>query len=50
MNRMDDVVEILKNEYGIETVAELQDAILKLGSIDISPFCGEIPKKEERAS
>lgn len=45
-----DVVVILKSEYGIETQEQLQEAIRKLGFIDISPFCAEISNVKERAS
>lgn len=32
--------EILKTEYGITTMKELDAAIKKLGFLDIFPFCG----------
>lgn len=44
------LVEILKTEYGIETREQLQAAMKNLGKIDITPFCGERPKKEGVAS
>lgn len=50
MNRAPGVVEILKIEYGIETLAQLQEAISKLGLIDLSPFCADIQKEKEKAS
>ena len=34
-----EVVEILKNEYGITTEKELDTAIERVGVLDISPFC-----------
>jgi hypothetical protein len=37
-----DIVQILKDEYGIRTMAELDAAIAKIQAIDISPFCGVI--------
>lgn len=40
------VIEILKNEYGIESAAQLQQAIENLGFLDLAPFCAELPKKE----
>lgn len=45
MERTDDVVGILEEEYGIKSMAELNAAIARLGFIDLSPFCGEIPKQ-----
>lgn len=50
MSRAPGVVEILKTEYGIETLAQLQEAISKLGLIDLSPFCADIPKEKEKSS
>jgi len=43
------IVEILKTEYGIETMEQLQEAILKLGLIDISTFCSTPPIRKESA-
>lgn len=39
-----DVVEILKSEYGIETLAQLERAIKKMDALDISTFCTK-PKR-----
>ena len=50
MNKATGVVEILKTEYGIESLAQLQDAISKLGLIDLSPVCADIQKEKEKAS
>lgn len=50
MDRMEAVAEILKKEYGISTAGELQAALLKLETIDVSLFCAEMPKKKEKAS
>lgn len=33
---------VLENEFGIKTNEDLDRAIEKLGTIDLSPFCGEI--------
>lgn len=38
-------IQILKNEYGISTVAELNEALKALGHIDISIFCSERTKR-----
>ena len=37
--RIQNMVEILKNEFGIETMEELQKAIDNLKPLDISVFC-----------
>lgn len=34
-----EAVKILKTEYGIANIIELEKAIKELGAIDISPFC-----------
>lgn len=41
MNKPNEAVEILKTEYGITTMKELDAAIRKIGFLDISPFCSE---------
>lgn len=46
MSRRSDLAEILKSEYGIGSVTDLEKAIEKLGPVDISLFCAEI--KETR--
>lgn len=40
------VVEILREEYGIKSMKELNEAISRLGSIDLFPFCGSLSKEE----
>lgn len=50
MDRLEGVVEILKSEYGIASLAQLQEAISKLGLVDLSLFCAEIPTEKEKAS
>ncbi|WP_278941168.1 hypothetical protein [Anaerotruncus colihominis] len=39
MEKSNDAVKILEEEYGIRNMAELNEAIAKLGLIDLSPFC-----------
>ena len=34
------LVEILRNEFGITTMKQLDNAIKNAGMIDISAFCG----------
>ena len=38
--------EILKSEYGIGSMNELQKALLKMGGLDVSVFCSEIKKEK----
>ena len=42
------LTEILKTEYGIGSVSELEKAIGRIGGIDISLFCTEIKKSKEK--
>lgn len=42
MSKRTELAEILKSEYGIGSVAELEQAIDQLGPVDISLFCAEI--------
>ncbi len=39
MDRLAECMKILKEEYGIETMDQLNEAILKMEKIDITPFC-----------
>lgn len=39
--RIQNMVEILKNEFGIETMEELQKAIDDMKHLDISVFCAK---------
>jgi len=39
--------EILRSEYGIGSMKELQKAILKMGGLDASVFCSEIKQTKE---
>lgn len=41
------LVEILAEEYGIRTERDLDEAIKKLGFINVGPFCVKPEKKEE---
>lgn len=45
MNKPNEAVELLKNEYGIKTMRDLDEAISKLGFLDISLFCTELCKQ-----
>lgn len=46
-----EIVRILADEYGITSEKALNEAIAKLGFINVAPFC-TLPKKvkEEKAS
>lgn len=51
MDRLEDLMKILREEYGINSAEELNDAIKNLGGIDITPFCQEREKLiDEKAS
>lgn len=50
MDRLEVIAEILKSEYGITSSAQLKEAISKLGLVDLSLFCAEIPKEKEKTS
>ena len=42
-----EVMKILAEEYGIRTAKDLDEAIRKLGFINIGPFCTKQNEKEE---
>lgn len=42
-----EVMKILAEEYGIRTAKDLNEAIRKLGFINIGPFCAKQNEKEE---
>ena len=42
MERNNEIVQILKEQYGIRTLEELNKAISKLRPIDLTPFVGEV--------
>lgn len=51
MANLNELLEILEEEYGIRSMADLNKAMANLGCIDISPFCGEIEEHgKEKAS
>lgn len=50
MQNANEIIRILRDEYGISSEKELNEAIARLGKIDISPFCVEVRKKKEIAS
>lgn len=45
MDRKSELLKILKEEYGIESMEGLDRAIRELPKIDISVFCGPIKGK-----
>ena len=44
------MIEILKKEYGISSVRDLDDAIAKLPKIDLTPFTGAVIKIKEKTA
>ena len=53
MSKRTEIAEILKSEYGIGSVAELEQAIDQLGPVDISLFfasCSFVPSLSENAT
>ena len=42
MNVKEKVLRILRTEYGINSITELESAIKSLGGIDISVFCAKL--------
>ena len=47
MDELNDVVKILEEEYGVRSLADLDDAMTTLGFLDLSPFCAPINRKEK---
>lgn len=41
-------IRILEEEYGITSLEELQNAIRKIGPIDVSLFCADIEPEKRR--
>ena len=48
MAKRAELEEILKSEYGIGSMKELQKALLKMGGLDVSVFCSEIKQTKEK--
>lgn len=46
MDRKSELARILREEYGIESMEDLNRAIRELPKVDISVFCGPIKEKE----
>lgn len=44
-----EIVRILREEYGISSMDELDKAIAKMSKLDISPFCGKTAQEEKIA-
>jgi len=47
MERKYRLAETLRTEYGISSMRELDAALRKLGVLDVSAFCAEVPDKAE---
>lgn len=50
MAQTDEIIRILKEEFGISSERELDEAIRKQGFINLAPFCGPERVKEETTS
>lgn len=48
MERKHRLAETLRTEYGISSMRELDAALRKLGVLDVSAFCAEVPDKPAR--
>lgn len=48
MSKRTELEEILKSEYGIGSLKELEKAIERVGSVDVSVFCTEIQPRRKR--
>lgn len=48
MTRSDEVLRILREEYGIKTPKDLDKAIKKLKPIDLFPFCGKVKSNKKK--
>ena len=48
VSKRSELAELLKREYGIGSMAELEKAIARIGSIDITPFCADIKPKRRK--
>ncbi len=43
-----EILQILRDEYGIKTAEDLDKAIEKLSLVDLTPFCGNIKKTKSK--
>ena len=52
MAKSEEILKILREEYGIKTSQDLDKAIKNLKPVDLHPFCGEVNqnKKKEKVS
>ncbi len=50
MGKLEDLFQILKEEYGIETKEQLIAEVKKLGGIDISPMCCPVPTRKKESA
>lgn len=48
MSKRSDLEKILKSEYGIGSIGELEKAIEGLGSVDISLFCSNTKPRRRK--
>lgn len=50
MDRETEIFRILREQYGITTERQLNEAIRKQGFINLAPFCAPQKEKEERTA
>lgn len=48
MSKRTELEEILKAEYGISSIKELEKAIERMGSVDVSVFCKDINSRRNQ--
>jgi len=48
MAKSDEILRILREEYGIKNARDLNKAIKKLKPIDLFPFCGEVKTNKKK--
>jgi len=49
-NPTEDLLTILREEYGITNTQDLEKAITRLDLIDLYPFCGELQRREKEGA
>lgn len=48
MTKSDEILKILREEYGIKNAKDLDKAIKKLKPIDLFPFCDEVKSNKKK--
>lgn len=50
MDRLNELMKILAEEYGITTPEQLREEVKKLGGIDITPLCAASKKAKKESA